>query len=276
MASWLLRFIKGIFVGSGFILPGISGGALAAVFGLYERMVTFMANIRKDFKENVLFFIPVGVGGVFGIFIFAVLLSRFLEIAEIPLIWFFIGCIVGTLPTLWKQAGTLGRKSIHIITLVISTIVAFAFLWFIDHAVAGAFPLNIYTWVLAGALIGMSVTVPGLSSSSLLIFLQMYRPMMDGISSFNFSIIIPMGVGGLITVFVSSRFMSFMLRKAHSALFHAIIGFVVASTVLIIPVYPISNVEFDYISLNGVICAVAAIMGIVAVRLMCRFEVKDK
>lgn len=54
-SDWFLRFIKGMFIGSGFILPGVSGGALAAVFGIYERIISFLAHITKNFKENVLF-----------------------------------------------------------------------------------------------------------------------------------------------------------------------------------------------------------------------------
>lgn len=53
--EWLLRFVKGMFIGSGFILPGVSGGALAAIFGIYERIISFLAHITRNFKENVLF-----------------------------------------------------------------------------------------------------------------------------------------------------------------------------------------------------------------------------
>ena len=55
--DWMLRFVKGMFIGSGFILPGVSGGALAAVFGMYERLISFLAHLTKNFKENVLFFV---------------------------------------------------------------------------------------------------------------------------------------------------------------------------------------------------------------------------
>ena len=55
--EWFLRFVKGMFIGSGFILPGVSGGALAAIFGIYERIISFLAHITKDFKENVRFFL---------------------------------------------------------------------------------------------------------------------------------------------------------------------------------------------------------------------------
>lgn len=65
--DWFIRFVKGMFIGSGAILPGVSGGALAAVFGIYENMIAFLSNIRKDFLKNVNYFIPVGIGGLFGI-----------------------------------------------------------------------------------------------------------------------------------------------------------------------------------------------------------------
>lgn len=104
-SDWFLRFIKGMFIGSGFILPGVSGGALAAVFGIYERIISFLAHITKNFKENVLFFIPVGLGGLTGVFVLSFAVSFLLGEFETIMLWFFVGCIIGTIPALWKEAG---------------------------------------------------------------------------------------------------------------------------------------------------------------------------
>jgi len=270
MSSWLFRFIKGIFIGSGFILPGVSGGALAAVFGLYERMIKSLANIKMDFKENMLFLLPVGIGSVCGIFIFSMFLGHFFEIAEVQLTWFFIGCIVGMLPALWKHAGQQGRKPVHLFSLALSLISVFVFLIFIDQAVSGTFPLNIYTWAMSGVLIALGMIIPGLSPSNLLLFLGMYAPMTEGVSTLDFTIIIPIAIGGLITILAFSRLMAFVFDKAHGILFHIIIGFVLASTVLIVPL------DYDYMSINGLICAGAAGLGIAVAYGMCRLEEKYK
>lgn len=64
LLSGILNFFKGMLIGSGAILPGVSGGALAAIFGLYEPIISFLANIRKNFWENVKYFIPVGLGNI--------------------------------------------------------------------------------------------------------------------------------------------------------------------------------------------------------------------
>ena len=270
ITAWLIRFLKGIFIGSGFILPGVSGGALAAVFGLYERMIMFLANITRDFKANFFFFLPVGLGGVSGIFIFAVFLSFFFEMAEVQLTWFFIGCIVGTLPTLWRQAGSQGRKSVHLAVLVLCLFMALAFLDHISRSVGGAVPLNMYTWTMAGGLVGLSSIIPGLSSSNLLLFLQMYAPLTHGIASFDFSVIIPFALGGVLTVLLLARLMEMLFKRAYSVLFHGIIGFVLASTMLIVPL------GFDYVSLGGLLCAGAAILGIMLGAWMCGLENKYK
>lgn len=86
--DWMLRFVKGMFIGSGFILPGVSGGALAAVFGMYERLISFLAHLTKNFKENVLFFLPVGLGGVTGIFLLSFLVSFLLGAYETTILFF--------------------------------------------------------------------------------------------------------------------------------------------------------------------------------------------
>ncbi|MCL2851897.1 MAG: DUF368 domain-containing protein [Defluviitaleaceae bacterium] len=270
LASWFIRLLKGIFIGSGFILPGISGGALAAVFGLYERMIMFLANITRDFKANFFFFLPVGIGGVGGVFIFAVFLSFFFEVAEVQLIWFFIGCIVGTLPTLWRKAGAHGRGSNHLAMLILCLFGALAFLDYVSRSVGDAIPLNTYTWVLAGGIIGLSSIVPGLSSSNLLLFLQMYAPLTQGIANLDLGVIVPFLAGAVLTVLLLSRLMAFLFRHAYSMLFHAIIGFVIASTLMIVPV------NFDYVGLGGLLCGGAAILGIMLGSWMCGLEDKYK
>lgn len=66
----IARIIKGMIIALGFILPGVSGGVLAAILGIYERIIRFLAHIRENFVENILFFIPVGIGGILGIALF--------------------------------------------------------------------------------------------------------------------------------------------------------------------------------------------------------------
>jgi len=268
MTDWILRFIKGGLIGSGFILPGVSGGALAAVFGVYERIISFLANITKNFKENFLYLLPLGLGGVAGVFIFSFAVSFFLGAYESQILWLFIGCIIGTLPTLWKQAGEKGRKNKHIIIFIISFILSLIFLVYGEKLFNGAIAQNFVTWMIAGGLIGLGIIVPGLSPSNFLVYMGMYKSMTDGIKNLDFMIILPIALGGIITVLSLSKLMNYIFKKAYAELFHGILGVVLASTIMIIPR------DFNYLSLGVVACIILCIAGIALGYWMCTLEEK--
>ena len=71
VVSALSRFLKGLILGAAAIAPGVSGGALAVIFGLYDKITYFIAHLNKDFKENILYFLPVGIGGLVGVLVFS-------------------------------------------------------------------------------------------------------------------------------------------------------------------------------------------------------------
>jgi len=256
MIDWILRFVKGLFIGSGFILPGVSGGALAAVFGIYERIISFLAHITKDFKKNVMFFIPVGLGGVVGVFLLSFVVSFFLGTYEVQILWFFVGCILGTIPALWKQAGKKGRKNKHINILVVSFFLSLAFLLFGEQMLSGGqVPQNIFTWAIAGALIGLGVIVPGLSPSNFLVYMGMYKDMADGVKNLDLAVILPIFVGAAACVLLLSKLMDYVFSRAYAGLFHAILGIVFASTIIIVPR------NFNYLSLGVIVCIIMCIAG---------------
>lgn len=268
--DWLLRFVKGMFIGSGFILPGVSGGALAAIFGIYERIITFLAHITRNFKENVLFFIPVGLGGVTGVFLLSFVVSFALGTYENIVLWFFVGCILGTIPALWKEAGKKGRSNRDVLILVISFVAGLLFLWK-GSALFSHVDQNFFTWIIAGALIGLGMIVPGLSPSNFLVYMGMYKAMSDGIKTLNFGIIIPIGIGGIVCVLGLSKMMDYIFSKAYPQLFHFIMGIVFASTVMIVPT--------DYSGFtagNYVACVVLCLAGIALGAWMSRLEEKYK
>ena len=270
MTDWILRFVKGLFIGSGFILPGVSGGALAAVFGVYERIISFLAHITRDFWKNVRFLIPIGLGLITGVFIFSFAISFLLERYEYQIIWLFIGCILGTIPTLWKQAGKKGRSARHIFMLVFFFCASYLFMAYGEKLTGGNVPQNTFTWTMAGVLIGLGMIVPGLSPSNFLVYMGMYKDMASGIKNLDFAVIIPIGLGVALSVLLLSKLMDFVFRKAYTSLFHSILGVVFASTIMIIPYnYKYSNPD---IILCFVLCAAGTALGV----WMCALEKKHK
>ena len=268
--DWFLRFVKGMFIGAGFILPGVSGGALAAAFGLYERMISFLAHLSVDFVKNFLFFFPVGLGGLAGIFLLSFPVSYFLETAEAEVLWFFIGCIIGVLPPLFKEAAKKGKSTRHTVIMLLTAAFGFLFLNNMRHLIDGSVPLNAFTWLAAGGIIGLGMIVPGLSPSNFLVYLNMYKPMTDGIGSLDPTIIVGLGVGAAITVLALSKLINKIFQAAYTAFYHVILGVVLASTIMIVPR------NADYTIRTIAVCVLCCLAGILLGLWMNRLEEKYK
>ena len=154
---------------------------------------------------------------------------------ETIILWFFVGCIVGTIPSLWKEAGKKGRSQGDKVIMAITFVLAFIFLVYGESLFNGQVVQNTWTWMIAGGLIGLGLIVPGLSPSNFLVYMGMYKAMSDGIKTLNFSIILPIAFGAIVIVLLLSKIMDYIFSIAYAKLFHFILGVVFASTIMIIP-----------------------------------------
>lgn len=232
MLSWLARVIKGIVIALGFILPGISGGVLAAILGIYERMIGFLAH---PFKENVLYFIPVAIGMLLGIGLFSYPIEYLLENYQVFVLWSFAGAIIGTVPSLLKESTRESdRDKIDLAWLWTTFIISGLGLYALNFVV-GTLSASFLNFVLAGALLALGVLVPGLSPSNLLLILGLYAPMLTGFKTFDLlGTFFPIGIGAGATLIVFSKLMDYALNNYHSRVYHFIIGIVLSSTLLIL------------------------------------------
>ena len=251
MLSWLTRIIKGIVIALGFILPGISGGVLAAILGIYERMIGFLAHPFKDFKENVLYFIPVAIGMLLGIGLFSYPIEYLLENYQVFVLWSFAGAIIGTIPSLLKESTRESdRDKIDLAwfwtTFIISGIGLYAL-----NFVVGILTPSFLNFILAGSLLALGVLVPGLSPSNLLLILGLYAPMLTGFKTFDlFGTFLPMGIGAGATLIIFSKLMDYALNNYHSRVYHFIIGIVLSSTILIVIPNAGNTESIQYIGLS--------------------------
>ena len=235
MLSWISKMIKGIVIALGFILPGISGGVLAAILGIYERMIRFLAHPFKQLKEDVLYFLPVAIGMLLGIGLFSYPIEYLLEHYQVYVLWSFAGAIIGTVPSLVKEANRDSeRDKIDLIWFWTTFIVSGIALYGLNFVV-GSLSASFLNFILAGSLLALGILVPGLSPSNLLLILGLYAPMLTGFKSFDlFGTFLPIGIGAVLTLIAFSKFMDYALRVYHSRVYHFIIGIVLSSTLLIL------------------------------------------
>lgn len=235
MISWIARVLKGMIIALGFILPGVSGGVLAAILGIYERMIRFLAHIKENFIENVLYFTPVAIGMVLGIAAFSYPVNLLLDNYKIIVLWGFAGAIIGTIPSLIKESvKESDRDRADTVTFWLSFILSGIFLYSLNGMV-GTLPANFLSFVLAGALIALGILIPGLSPSNLLLILGLYTPMLTGFKRLDlFGTFLPIGIGGALALILFSKAMDYILKHYHSRVYHFIIGIVLSSTLLIV------------------------------------------
>jgi putative membrane protein len=256
----VFRLLKGILIGAGFILPGVSGAALAIIFGLYQRIISFIANITKDFISNILYFLPIGIGGCLGIFLVSYPLDFLFVNYEPYLIWGFIGCVIGILPKLWRDAKRDGSSIKHVIIIISTAVLSFVLLYLLKN-ISGTesetvADYSIFTWLFAGFIISLTALIPGLSSANILIYLGLMKGLLEGIKSLDIMILVPLVFGAVLCVYPLSKLIEYLFKAAYKITYHVIIGIIIASTLIIIPD------EFNYVSLKSIICVIAMITGI--------------
>ncbi|MBR3311970.1 MAG: DUF368 domain-containing protein [Solobacterium sp.] len=231
--EWILLVCKGAVTGSGAILPGISGGVLCVAFGIYEPMMALLAHPVSAFKKYYRMFIPFLLGWVLGFFLLARLVEMLFAGSSAIAMMLFAGLIFGTLPQLLQEINEDTKTSWS--PLILSLV--FAVLLF--SSVNASIDIQIRTdpliYAFAGAVWGLSMILPGLSSSSLLILLGIYQPMTSGIAALDPGVILPLVTGLGVTVLALSRIVTELFEKKRGLILKIISGIVIASTLSILP-----------------------------------------
>ena len=106
---WLLRVLHGALIGAGAILPGISGGVLCVMFGIYRPMMALLAHPFRTFRIYYRLFIPVILGWAVGFFALAGAVNLLMEASDAVAVSLFIGLIAGMVPSLYRDAGKYGH-----------------------------------------------------------------------------------------------------------------------------------------------------------------------
>ncbi|PKX78493.1 DUF368 domain-containing protein [Lactiplantibacillus plantarum] len=274
------RFFKGVVIALGFILPGVSGGVLAAILGIYERLLGFMAHFRRNFKRDFWYFVPVGLGGIVGIALLSAPLEYLLAHAQVIVLWGFAGAIIGTLPALMKTATSRAPRDWLDGVWFFGTFIISAGLLYFMSELFGTLPANFGGFIVAGALIALGVLVPGLSPSNLLLILGLFTPMLTGFKRLDIvGVYLPIAIGGILAMALFSKLMDHLLVKFHSRVYHFILGIVLASTMLIfIPnPYAAESISYAHATLSTYLfSAIALAVGIALGYWMSALESKYK
>ena len=178
--------------------------------------------------------------------------------SDVVATWLFIGLIAGTVPSLFKEAVKERKaRAVDWIALGASFLGMAGFLIWVQIGFSASLKPSVGWFFFCGVLWGLSLVVPGMTSSSILMSMGLYEPMVEGIRGIDPLVLLPMGAGIVLVVALSARLVNFLFKKYYTTAYHAIIGIVIASTLVIIP---LSYAGWQQILLS-VLCCIGGFYG---------------
>lgn len=232
---WLRDLLCGVLIGAGAILPGVSGGVLAVVFDIYRPFMETLTHPRAAIPKYWKWMLPIGLGWCVGFLGFAKGIAAAMHVSDTVTVWLFIGLIVGTVPSLFREAGRQGRSAASWVSMLGCAAAVFAGLYYISRVIHVTVEPNFWWYNFCGVLWGAGVVIPGMTSSSVMMALGLYQPMLEGLARLDLLVLCACLPGLALSVALLARLVSWFFRRYYAVAFHGILGFVLASTLVIVP-----------------------------------------
>lgn len=272
MKEFFINLAKGTLLGVVILVPGVSAGTLTVLLNIYEKMITALSGLRKDFKNSFKFLLPIILGIIIGLVGTYFPLQWGLHHAPLPTVLLFLGLMIGSFPKLFKDSVKMGFKKTSIINLLVpaAAVIGICFIPNINNMNLGAnMPIHLYfILILLGAVCASALFVPGISGSMVLVIFGLYEPILDTIAGLkvNFghsiAVLAMFAIGAVIGFFSIVKLMKFFLNKFPRGTYMAITGFVMGSmpAILISFNYASAPINTVQISVGAVLCVVCAVI----------------
>jgi len=238
-------FAKGLCMGAADVVPGVSGGTMALILGIYQRLLeairTFDTTLlrliaARRFRDaaehaDILFLIPLGAGILAAVLFFTRVISLPQMVRESPeqIYSLFFGLIVGSIVVLLRGLAPMRWRDLT--SLVAGTLLGLT----IVNVVPVETPVDAWFIFLSGALAICAMILPGISGSFILLLLRKYEHVFEAIGNFDFAIIVPFALGAASGLMLFSRLLVWLLNHYYRVTLTTIIGMLAGSLWLLWP-----------------------------------------
>ena len=238
--SVLRDFLAGVCIGIGVIIPGFSGGSVAAILGVYEKMIGAIASVFKEMKKSILTLLPIGLGIAVGAALLLYPIGYMLARYPLPTVSLFVGLAIGGIPSLTSKVK--GKPDANNIIALSVPLTVTAMISFIPGG-SEVILLNLGFWgfvllFIVGMIGSTALVIPGISGSMLLLILGYYNPLVslltDNLLKFKdvldcILILGVFGAGVALGFYLISLVMKKLLSSYPRGSYFAIIGFIIGS-----------------------------------------------
>lgn len=263
------NIIKGMVIGISNVIPGVSGGTMAVVLGIYDKLISAVNGFFKNWKKHIGFLIQIGIGAGLGIVLFSNLINILLADYAQPTCFFFIGLILGSFPMLYKRAtkGKVRPVNYTWFLVTLALMIAMSMVSDKDMTSVAMTTLSLKSFIslfAAGFIAAAAMVLPGVSGSLVLLILGLYTTFTTAISDFNIPLLIVIALGVVAGILSMTKLIEALLRKFPQPTYFAICGLILGS---IFPVYPGFSV-----GIIGIISIITCIFGFIITYILGKRE----
>lgn len=237
----IINVIKGVIVGIATLVPGVSGGTMAIIVGIYDQLIHSISAFFKDVKKNIIFLGTVGIGAIIGIGAFSKLVEYCLNNFKMPTVYLFLGIILGGIPILYKKTEVAHKKKSDWlyfgIGFVIILIMSLYSGTIVNLANSEGLIKAIFLFI-AGTIIAVALILPGISTSFLLLVLGLYDITLSAINNLDFGYLIPICLGAGFGVIATTKVLENLMKNKPRPTYMMILGFVLGSIIEVFPGIP--------------------------------------
>lgn len=232
---------RGILMGISDLIPGVSGGTIAFILGIYDRLLESISGFfSRDWKKHLGFLVPLGIGIVITLLLFSRVIEYLLEQHYEATQFFFMGLIIGVIPYIMKQAEVKKNFTARhlVILLVIGAALAVTAFIPTEEDLAPITTLTLPVFFLlffSGWLASMAMLLPGISGSFILLLLGVYTTAINALSTLNIPVALAIGAGVIVGFIVSSKAIQYLLEHFTYVTYAAIIGLILGSLFVVFP-----------------------------------------
>ncbi len=280
--KFIFDILRGVVIGIANVIPGVSGGTLAVSMGIYDKIITSVNNLFKQFKKSIVTLLPYGIGVVLGIIGLSFAIKFLYANYPLPTMFLFIGLILGGLPPILKKlfgAGTAKPNYIVCVLLFLLFAAVIVVLPIITGSTDKASELTpgvltVIKLLFSGIIASATMVIPGVSGSMILMAIGYYNAIINSITDLvsaavklNFSamlgpiaILLPFGIGVVLGIWLIAKLIAFLLDRFEVYTYSAILGLVLASPYAIltstkVPAPGAGIIIFSIIALAAGFCA---------------------
>jgi putative membrane protein len=281
----LIIFLKGMLMGGADVIPGVSGGTMALIAGIYERLILGLkginikwmlpllkGKIRESWKELMKidfgFFIPLGLGIALAFGIGSFVITYLLDNFTAYIYAFFFGLILASVRVVQRQTKKFGISGL--ITIAVGF--AFAF-WVVGLPTLQTTPAYWFIFI-CGMIAICAMLLPGISGAFMLLMLGQYQFMLEALKGLKIWYICSFMAGAIISLLGSSHILAYLLKRWHSPTMGILVGLMLGA--LRQPFEKIVNTPMDWGALQIGLTLFFGVIGVTIVLILDRYERKHK